>query len=90
MQMASGAQAVFHWAKAGDEGWFGRAPTVGSKSRRLVVRLGGEGWNWSGEISPEGEAEVTVRVRNSRSRQVELIRVGGTVEESSVRLVSEG
>lgn len=85
----SGEQASFHWPKAGARGWLGGAGTgTGSKRRRLIARRVGEGWEWSGEMLPEGGGDVTLRVRNSRTREVAFIRVGSTAKDSLLQLVS--
>lgn len=86
--MARGARAAFHWAQTGPRGWLGRASVAGSKNRRIVLRRFGEGWDWSGEILPEDLAEVTLRVRNGRTRKVAFVRVRTSVVGSSLHLVS--
>lgn len=101
-QVGSGGQAAFHWPQAGaSSGWFGGAAAVGAKNRRIVLRFcggsgdGEGGWDWSGEILPEGatlaggvgRGVTTLRVRNRVTREVAFVRVGTSLKRSSVHLV---
>lgn len=87
----SGEQASFHWPKAGGRGWLGGVGIgTGSKRRRLIARRVGEGWEWSGEMLPEGGGDdVTLRVRNSRTHEVGFIRVDSMAKDSLLQLVSK-
>lgn len=87
-QVGSDARAAFHWPRAGAGGWFGGAAVAGAKNRRLVMRFCGQGWDWSGEVLPEGGEESTLRVRNGRTREVAFVRVGVSTKDSSIHLVS--
>ncbi|CAM9800452.1 unnamed protein product, partial [Scytosiphon promiscuus] len=106
LKVRSGGRAPFHWPRAGAGGWFGSAAAAGAKNRRLVLRFCGggggdgevegereKGWDWSGEIVPEGgESGVgrgltTLRLRNRLTREVAFVRVGTSVKGSSVHLV---
>ncbi|CAN0338937.1 unnamed protein product, partial [Discosporangium mesarthrocarpum] len=73
-----GGQAYFHWSD--------RRPS----RRRLRVRVSEYGWEWSGALVPGNLGEVTLRLRNSHTHQVVIVRVEVSLEGASFIVVFSG